>query len=213
MDAIKQALRGFGIRNKRRNQNVYITALQAYFDFKDSRPEQTRALWGLMFKHAKPTITIPMYLCYIEGWSHQNFCDEFEITSPTYYRWVTSLEIPRKYRNKMIEVMDDIEPFDLDLFLQARDNEQQWSTMGKTRTYKPSKKLTWQSHKDMKARGYVDCRDYGKNYYRVRMQLMVLAKNWGWVEEGPGIFIPDPDYVRPHHKRVRVKTMDQINGD
>lgn len=215
MDDIKLALRGLGIRNKRKNRNTHVTALQAYFDFKDSRPAQTRALWALLFKDAKPTITIPMYLCYIEEWTHKDFCDEFDITSPTYYRWVTSLEVPRKYRDKMREVMDDIDPSDLDLFIEAKDNEQQWSTVGKTRTYKPSRKLTQNAYRSMKDRGYVDAREHGRNFHRVRMQLMALAKDWGWMEEedGSGIFIRDPDYVRPDHKRVKFKTMDQINGD
>ena len=206
MDDIKLALRDFGIRNKRKNRNTLVTALQAYFDFHESKPAQTRALWKLVFKNAKPTITIPMYLCYVEGWTHKDFCDEFEITSPTYYRWVTSLEIPRKYRDRMREVMDDLDPADLDLFIQAKDNEAQWSTVGRTRQYKPSKKLTWQAHKDMKDQGYVDCRDYGRNFHRIKMQLTVLAKDYGWIEEddNPGVFIKDPDYVRP---KTRFKTM------
>ena len=58
----------------------------------------------------------------------------------------------------------------------------------------------------MKAQGYLDAKDYGRNFHRTKMQLSVLAKDYGWLEDhdSPGRFYPDPDYKRP---KKRFKTM------
>lgn len=175
------------------SRKLELLALQACYDFWDQKPEVVNRLWEDVFMSTPRQITIPHYLAFVEGWKHQEFCEEFEITTPTYYRWLLSLEIPFRRKNQLHRAMDNIdEPVDRALWLEAMENEDQWSVMGKSRDYKPSKKMIDWAHDQMQATGQLNIRDYhSQNPYRSKMQMRTLARMRRWQEVSDGIFVAD----------------------
>lgn len=186
-----ELLRSLGYRNL--NGKLELLALQACYDFWEQKPEVVNRLWEDVFMSAPRQITIPHYLAFVEGWDRKDFCEEFEITAPTYYRWLLTTELPFKRKMDFINVLDQIEDaVDLNLMLEARENEDQWVVPGKSRDYKPSRKLIGWAESKMQARGQLDIREYpSQNPYRSKMQMRTLARMRRWREISDGIFITD----------------------
>jgi hypothetical protein len=186
-----QLLEQLGDKNPR--MKLELRALQACYDFWDQKPEIVDRLWEDVFMSAPRQVTIPHYLAFVEGWNRQEFCEEFEITTPTYYRWVLTTELPFKRRRDFLNAIDMIDdPVDLALMLEAKDNEDQWVLPGKSRDYKPSRKMIGWAESKMKTRGELDVREYkSQNRYRSKLQMRTLARMRHWTEISDGVFIAD----------------------
>lgn len=178
---------------KNPHMKLELRALQACYDFWDQKPDLVNRLWEDVFISAPRQITIPHYLAFIEGWGRKDFCDEFHVTAPTYYRWLLTTKLPFKRKRDFLNALDQIdEPEDLVLMLEARDNEDQWVVPSKSHDYKPSRKLIGWAESKMQAYGQLDIREYhSQNPYRTKMQMRTLAYMRYWREESDGIFTSD----------------------
>lgn len=180
-----------------RRMDLRVQALSAYFNAIDNPKHNTNRdeLWKFVFGSQPQHITIPMYLYYIEGWSHRQFADETGLSEATSRRWCLEYRIPYKHKGLLIAVMDDIDPFDTLRFLEARDNESQWwNPRSKTAYYRFSKTLAKQANAHMERLGEVDYRRLRyKNPHRTKMMLTAYAETKGWYETRPGCFVKEED--------------------
>lgn len=189
---------GCSIKQRKSEESQYREALQQYW----SHPTLREEIWYHIHPHDDPAITIPMYLHYIEGWSRRRMEEEFNITSPTFYRWVTQLQVPARHREKLMAALIDISPVDEDLYDEAMENDGQWRVQGKTREYPPSKKLAMQLNRDMRRTGIVRVGDYkAQNRMRLEYQIKHHALSRGWAEKKRGV------YHNPKEKRMVFRTM------
>lgn len=155
------------------------TALQTFWEAPTLYPE----IWEYLFPTTPITITIPMYLHYIEGWGATMFESRVGISRPTFYRWITTPQLPARHRRVLIESMGDLTtPEDDELYKEALENENQWLARGKVRDYPAPKRLQRELDRAMKRTDQVDPRDYrGRNTFRLQYQIKNYAQVKGWV--------------------------------
>ena len=181
-----------------------IKALQYYYE----NPTLSEELWQKIFPGAAPAITIPHYLHYREGWTHEDFKMEFGISRPTFYSWMTTIVYRPALREEFMDAMDwSHEPVDEEQYEEALNNENQFKPQGKSREYVPSKHLRMKLDKEMNKKGRVNAEDFATtNKWRTLQQIKNHALTKGWREILPGIY-------KKGKPKFKLKTMDQIIGD
>lgn len=193
---------GCSIKQRKSEESQYREALAHYW----RHPSLREDIWYHIHPHTDPEITIPMYLHYIEGWDRKRVMEEFNITTPTFYRWVSLTQIPARHRDKLMTVLNSIDPVDEELYDEAMDNHSQWRVHGKSRDYPPSKKLALQLNRDMRRSGIVRVSDYrAKNRLRLGYQIHHHSLARGWVEKKPGV------YHNPKSRKMVFRTMEDTD--
>lgn len=190
---------GCPIRQHRSEKSQYREALSKFWEAPTLREE----IWAYIHVAHDPTITIPMYLHYIQGWSRLMMMAELEITTPTFYKWITEPQIPIRHKGVLIEAMQSLTlPVDEDLYEEAMENEDQWRVKGHARAYQPSKRLAKKLDGDMKRNGVVRVKEYeGQNRLRLGYEIAHHAQRKGWVQTIPGV------YHEREKRPFKMKTM------
>lgn len=190
---------GCPIRQHRTEKSQYREALAHFWEHPTLREE----IWSYIHVANDPVITIPMYLHYKQGWSRLTMMAELEITTPTFYKWVTEPQIPVRHKKTLIEAMQSVTlPVDEDLYEEAMENEDQWKVKGHARAYQPSKRLVRQLDRDMKNNGVVRVKEYSaQNRLRLGYEIAHHAQRKGWVQTIPGV------YHEREKRSFRIKTM------